>query len=133
LPALVLRKLQTYPAYADLARDFVPVQIRITFANGTRLEARELSAAGDSGGGLLVAARALYSLVHNDGERKFKDFLDRCLKGLPQLELSDVIAAVAAKCYEQPTTRHRPIFVSIVIDEAHELVPERPLMRDYSK
>ena len=128
LPALVLRKLQANPTYADLARDFVPVQIRITFANGTRLDTTELDQAG---GASLVAVRALYSLVQRSCSIDYDKFLGLCLKGLPQLMLSNVIAAVAAKCHEQPTTRLRPIFLSIIIDEAHELTVNGPHMSDF--
>jgi hypothetical protein len=124
----VLRKLQANPTYADLARDFVPVQIRITFANGTRLHTTELGAAG---GAYLVAVRALYSLVQKSCSIDYDTFFDRCLEGLPRLRLADVIAAVAAKCHEQPTTRLRPIFLSIIIDEAHELTVNGPHMSDF--
>ena len=126
LPALVLKQLQAHPAHAALAKQFVPVEIRITFTNSTNL-----CDVGEASGDYLVAARALYSLVHRslgygDG---FSKFLEKCTQQLPDLELGHVIAAVAAKCHEQASTRHRPIFLSIAIDEAHQLTEREPIMR----
>ena len=131
LPALALEQLKADTEYGELAKQFRRVEIRITFANGSPLSTTEKLCGGE----YLVAVRSLYSLVQsslnqkqtgtNDelskGIKEYSEFFDACSESLPKLSFRHVVDAIAAACHDPTAVKQRPIFLSVVIDEAQFL------------